>query len=102
MQRFIDLQLLFTIQSLAQRFTLDVRHYIVQKSIGRARVEERKYVRMIESRGELDLSQETIRAERCGEIRMKNLECDDAIVLAILREINRRHSASSELAVDRV
>ena len=57
---------------------------------------------MIESRGELDLSQETIRAEGRGEIRMKNLQSDDAIVLAILREIDSGHSTSPELAVDRV
>jgi hypothetical protein len=33
---------------------------------------------------------------------MKNLQCDDAVMLAILREIHRRHAAAPELAIDRV
>ena len=33
---------------------------------------------------------------------MKNLECYDAVMLAILREIHRRHAAAAELAIDRI
>ena len=57
---------------------------------------------MVEPRRELDLAKKAIGAERGSEIGMKNLERDDAIVLAVLREIDRRHPAAAELAIDRV
>src|SRR5688572_10310887 len=63
---------------------------------------QRQDVGMVESRGELDLSQKPVRAERSGQIGMQDLERHEALVLAILREIHSRHAAAAELTVDRV
>ena len=57
---------------------------------------------MIETRGELDLSEEPVRAESRGEIGMQNLERNQALMLCILREIYSCHSTASKLAVDGV
>jgi hypothetical protein len=57
---------------------------------------------MIEPRGKLDLSQESIRTERCGEIRVENLQCDETLVLSVLSEIDGSHSSTTELSVNRI
>ena len=57
---------------------------------------------MVQPGCELDLPQKPIGAERRGEIGMQNLECYEAFVLRILREIHGCHSTPAELAVDRV
>ena len=57
---------------------------------------------MRESRGELDLAQKPIAAERCGEIGVERFERDVAAVLDVVREVHRRHAASAELALDAV
>jgi hypothetical protein len=57
---------------------------------------------MVEPGSELDLSKEAIGAQRCGEIRVKNLQGDDSIVLAILSEVYRRHAAAAQLPIYRI
>ena len=57
---------------------------------------------MIEPRGEVNLAKKSVGTERNREIWVKNFERDDAIVLDILCQVNRRHSAATELAIDRV
>ena len=57
----IDGQLVLTLQTLSQRLTFHVRHYVVQKPLGLARVEQREYVRMIEARHHSDLAEEPLR-----------------------------------------
>lgn len=57
---------------------------------------------MIQSCGELDLSQKTIRPERSCQFRMEHFQSYNAIVLQILREINSRHPTAAEFAIDRV
>ena len=49
-----------------------------------------------------DLAAKALGAERRGEIGMQNLEGDGTLVLRVASEIDRRHSAASELALDRV
>ena len=57
---------------------------------------------MVQPRGELDLPQEAIGAERRRKIGMQDLECDVLVVLRILGEVDGRHSAPPKLPVDRV
>src|ERR1019366_10763861 len=59
-------------------------------------------MRMTEFRGELDLAEKSVAAERLCELRFQDLECDVAIVLQVVREVDRRHAAGAELALDGV
>jgi hypothetical protein len=59
-------------------------------------------MRMIQFRRRFYFCQKTIRNERSGKLRVQYLERDRSLVLYILREINSRHAALSELAIDRV
>lgn len=57
---------------------------------------------MIETRGELDLTQKALGAEGSGEVGVKNLESDDPVVPPILGEEHGCHSAAPELAINGV
>ena len=102
MNGFVDWKLLLAVETFAQRLAFDVRHHVVEKAVGGAGVEQRKDVRMVEPRGELDLAKKPVGAERCGEVGVEDLEGDDAIVLAVLGEVDGRHPAAAELAIDGV
>jgi len=99
---FVDWYLTESIQRLSKRFTLDIRHDVIQKSINSAGVEQRQNVRMIQSRGCLYLAEKPLCSERFGYVRVKYLECDETIVPEILREINSGRSTTPKLAIDRV
>ena len=53
-------------------------------------------------RGRLDLGEEPLGAERRGEIGVQHLDRDVAVVLEVVREIDGRHAAAAELALDAV
>lgn len=57
---------------------------------------------MIQACRELYLAEETIGAERTGELRVQDLEGDSAIMLGVLREVDGRHASAPELAIDAV
>jgi hypothetical protein len=94
MDGFVDRQLLLTVESLAQRLALYVRHHVVEESVCVARVKQRKDVWVIEPCRQLDLAEKTVGPERRREVRMQDFQRDRAIVLPVLSEINRRHSAA--------
>ena len=92
----------FSRQPLAQRLALDERHHVEEEPIGVARVEQRQDVRMLQLGGGLDLGEEALGAEHGRELGVQHLDGDLAVVLEVLREIDRRHAARAELALDRV
>ena len=57
---------------------------------------------MLELGGDVNLSEKTIRAERRRELRAEHLDRYVTLVLEVLREIDRRHAAVAELALDTV
>jgi hypothetical protein len=61
---------------------------------------KREDVRVVEPRGNLDLAQKTVGAERGGQLGVEDLERNLAIVLQIVGEVNRGHPASAELTLD--
>ncbi len=56
-------KLFLPVQAIAQGFALDVRHDVVEKTIGLARVVERKDMRVMKLGGDLDLAEEPLGAE---------------------------------------
>jgi hypothetical protein len=59
-------------------------------------------VRMLQVRRRADLGEETLGADYGRELRSQDFERDFTIVLQVLREIDGRHSARAELALDAV
>ena len=57
---------------------------------------------MVERRGDLDLAQKAIGAEHAGQFRAQDLHRHSSCVLQVAGEIDGRHSAAPELALDRV
>ena len=98
----VDGELRLALEPRAQRFARDERHDVEEQPVGFARVEQRQDVRMLQLRRRLDLGEESLGAEGRGELGMQDLDRDVAIVPEVAREIDRRHSADSDLAVDTV
>ena len=57
---------------------------------------------MLEPSGRPDLAQETLRTEGGTEVGVEDLEGDRAVVLEVVREIDSRHPAPAELALQPV
>ena len=57
---------------------------------------------MLEPSGRPDLAQETLRTEGGTEVGVEDLEGDRAVVLEVVREIDPRHPAPAELALESV
>jgi len=100
--RFVDGELVLALESLAQRLAFDVRHHVVEKSLDLSGIEERKDVRVIESRGDFDLAEKPLRPDRLGESGVKNFQRNDTLVFGVLREANGSHPTPTELAVNGV
>ena len=100
--RLVDRQLLLASSRARERLAFDERHDVVQQAVARARIEQREEVRVLEIRGDSDLAQESLDAEHGAELRIEDLERDEAVVLEIAREEDRRHAAATDLTLDRV
>ena len=57
---------------------------------------------MLQVGRDLDLGEEAIHAEHRAELGLEHLERDLALVLDVLREVDGRHAAFAELALDGV
>jgi hypothetical protein len=57
---------------------------------------------MTQFRGQLDLAQEAVAADAGGDVITQHLDGHVAIVLAIVREVHRRHAAGAEFPVESV
>jgi hypothetical protein len=100
--RLRDPELLFREEPVAQRLAADERHDIPEKPVGRARVDQPEDVGMLQVGGGLDLLKEPLGADDRGELRAQHLEGDLAIVPLVVGQVDRRHTAGTELALDRV
>ncbi len=100
--RVVDRQLPLALEPGAQRLAGHERHHVVQQSVGVAAVEQRKNVRMLQTRRRADLGEEPLAAERRAELGMEDLDGDVAVVLQVVREIHGRHAAGAELALDAI
>ena len=57
---------------------------------------------MLEPRGELDLPEKALGAERRGQLGMQHLERDRPVVALVTGEVDRRHPAAAELPLEDV
>ena len=57
---------------------------------------------MLQGSGESDLALETLGPERGGEVGAEHLEGDEAVVAEVPGEVDRRHAAVAELALEEI
>ena len=67
-QRIVDRETTFTGDALAQTFTIDEWHRVVQPAVGLARGERGNDVRVLRSSRELNLPLEPVGAHRAGDV----------------------------------
>ena len=101
-ERIVQRELPLAAQPVAEALALDVGHGEPELARGLAGVVDRQDVGMLEPGGELDLALEALGAERGGELGVQDLERDRAVVLQVLREVDRGHAPTAERALDRV
>ena len=89
-------------QALAEALAVHVRHREPELPGRLAGVEYRQDVRMLEPGGRLDLAQEALRPELRGALPAQDLERDWPPVPHLVREVDRRHPAAPDLALDHV
>ncbi len=102
LDRFIDPELRFAIQLVTQRLAVDERHDVIQERVGLARIEQRKDVRVLEIGGGRDFLHEAFGPEHRSEFGSQHLDRHLALVLEVLGEVDRRHAAFAEVALDLV
>jgi hypothetical protein len=101
-ERVADGKLLFPGDAVAQGLPLDEGHHVEQIRFRLARVEQRQDVRVLEVGGELDLGQKPLGPDHGGELGPKHLERDAAVVPEVVREVNGRHAAGTDLPVQTI
>ena len=74
----------------------------VSPAPGLARVEDREDMWVAELRGDTDLVEESLGADRRGEVGSHHLQGDEAVVTEVAGEVHRRHAPLPELALDGV
>ena len=69
---------------------------------GSSGIVNRQDVRVLKPRDQADLPLEALGRQRRGRIGMQNLEGDPALVLEVVRQVDRGHAAPAQLALDPV
>jgi hypothetical protein len=100
--RLVDRQLMLTVEALPERLPFHVRHHVEEEGVRLSRVEEREDMRVLQVGGRLDLGEESLGPHHGGELGLQDLERDLALVLEVVGEVDGRHAALAELALDTV
>ena len=100
--RVVDGELLLVGEPVAQRFAFDVGHDVVEEAVHLPGIDEAEDVRVLEIGGDLDLFEEAVGADDGGELGAEHLEGDLAVVLQVVGQVNGRHAAVAEFALDAV
>ena len=102
LERVVERELPLPGEPLAQRFALYKRHCIPELPGPFTGIEDGQDMRMLQAGGHLDLALEPLRTQGGGELRMEDLQGDQAIVLEVSCAVDRRHPPAAELTLDRV
>ena len=100
--RLRDGQRPFARQAPPQRVPLDERHHVVEQAVGFAGVVQRKDVRVVELRRDVDLAEEALQAQEARQLREQHLDRHRAVVAEVVREEHHRHPAPAQPAFDPV
>ena len=57
---------------------------------------------MGEFRGQVDFAEEALGADRLGDIRTKHFQRNVTVVAGVIRQVDRGHSTTAQLALERI
>ena len=100
--RVRDRQLPLAGQPVAQRFAVHKGHHVEHGAVHLAGIVQREDVRMLQIGRRADLGEESGAADHRRELRFQHFDRDLAVVLQVVGEIHRGHSAGAEFALDAV
>ncbi len=100
--RLLDRKLTLAPEPVAQALALDIGHGVPEEPARRAGVEDREDVRVIEPGGQVDLTEETLRTQGSGELRVEQLQGDPPVMLEVLGEVDRGHAPAPELTLEQI
>ena len=93
-------------EAVAERFALDEGHHVVKErpleALDFPRVVERQDMGMLEVGGGPDLGEEPLGPDHRGELGPEHLERHLAVMPEVYREIDDRHPAVTDLALDAI
>ncbi len=87
-------------QPLAQRAVGYVRRHVVEEAGALTGVDQRQNVRMDQAGGDADFPQEALGSQRGGNLGREHLDGDLAAMALVERQIDRGHTAATELTLD--
>src|SRR5215216_4800788 len=96
----VERELLLTSHSGSQRLALDIRHGEPEVPTALARLVDAQDVGMLQPGAVPDLPQEPLGPQHQSQMWMHYLEGDRTIVPQVPGQVDRGHSASTELALD--
>jgi hypothetical protein len=102
LDRLGDRQLCLTLEPLAQRLSFHEWHGKEKAPAGRAGVIELENVRVGKAGGDRDLTLETLGAKCRGKLRSEQFDRDLAMEQKILGQVDRGHTPTAELTLDRI
>ena len=88
--------------TVAERLSLDVRHYIEKDAVCLTRIVHWHDVWMSQARGCLDLLEETLGPKRRSHFTVQDFDGDAPAVSWVVRAVHRSHSATPNLCFQRV
>jgi hypothetical protein len=99
--RYFDRESSLSLELIVKRLPSYMRHGVPQLPTGLAGVEHGYDMRMLETRGKVDLTQEALGPQGV-QLGTHDLQGDTTIVSEVVCEIDRCHTALSELALETV
>ena len=105
-ERDFERELAFLIQPCAERFTLDVRHDVVEQravvGLERAAVVQREDVGVLQAGGDADFPEEAVAPDGRCQFGPQDLDGHPSLVLQVLRQVHDGHAPAPELALESV
>ncbi len=98
-QRIFERELGFPLETIAERFPLDIRHDVVEEAVRLARIVEGEDVRVPQAGRDLDLPQEPLGAQGCGELGPQHLHRDLPPVPDVAGHVDYRHAPGADRAL---
>ncbi len=102
LDRVTQRELLFPANQVAEAFPCHIRHDVIEEAVGDTGVVQREDVRVLKPSLNADFAEESLGAERRGQLGLEHLDRDVAIVLEVVRPIDIGHTAAPDLTVERI
>jgi hypothetical protein len=97
---FLDRKLTFPLEPFPDGLSFQVRHDVVQKTVGFTRVVQRQDMGVLQVRRRLDLGEEPLGPDDSGQLWLEHLQRDLPLVLQVVGKIYRGHASLTELSLD--